>query len=87
MNITRRNLLRAASAATAAIPLATWAQDYPAKLLKLVVPYPAGSTLDVVARIFSETFSKHFGQSAIVVNQPGGSAAIGTRTVAQAETC
>lgn len=83
MNFHRRELLLGA-AATLALPSA-WAQAYPSRLLKVVVPYPAGSSLDIAARNFTERFTKRFNQSAIVVNQPGGSAAIGTRTVAQAE--
>jgi tripartite-type tricarboxylate transporter receptor subunit TctC len=82
MNLQRRHLLAAASAA-AALP-AAWAQAYPAKTVKVITPYPAGSTLDLVTRLFTDSFSRHFGQTAIVVNQPGGSAAIGTRTAAQA---
>lgn len=85
MSLHRRTLLRAAPLAAFALPFAARAQAYPSKAVKLVVPYPAGSTLDVAARIFADAFPKHFRQPAIVVNQPGGSAAIGTRAVAQAE--
>ncbi|RZL62633.1 MAG: tripartite tricarboxylate transporter substrate binding protein [Variovorax sp.] len=85
MTINRRNLMLAAVSATASTHFAAWGQAYPSKAIRLVVPYPAGSTLDVVARMFTEVFSRHFGQPSIVVNQPGGSAAIGTRAVAQAE--
>lgn len=89
MIFNRRHFMLASCATTAAAtvawPVIASAQGYPTKTVKLVVPYPAGSTLDVVARIFSDTFSKRSGQPVIVVNQPGASAAIGTRAVAQAE--
>lgn len=79
---TRRQLLTCA-AFTAMAPSA-WAQQYPSRLLRVVVPYPAGSALDVVARTGTELFTERFGQPAIVVNQPGASGAIGTRAVANA---
>ncbi len=83
MRITRRNLVLAATA-SAALPRA-WAPAYPGRTVRVVVPYPAGSALEVVARMFAEGFQPRMGQPAIVVNMPGGAAAIGTRHVAQAE--
>lgn len=84
MKLTRRNLLLAAAAAPMTVPLASRAESYPSKVVKMIVPYPAGSSLDVAARIWSDSFPKHFGQPAIVVNQPGASGTIGTRAAAKA---
>lgn len=82
MTISRRNLMAATMLAPIAAPV--FAQTYPSRVVRLVVPYPAGSALDVVGRLFAELFTPRFGQPSIVVNQPGGSAAIGTRAVAAA---
>lgn len=84
MQTNRRTLLRTAVLLGLTVPLMGWAQAYPNKLLRVVVPYPAGSSLDVVARLFTEAYPKQLKQTAIVVNQPGASGSIGTRAVAQA---
>jgi tripartite-type tricarboxylate transporter receptor subunit TctC len=81
--IDRRRLLLA-SALGLTLPAAR-AQAYPNRAIKLVVPYPAGSTLDVAARGMADAFGKRFGQPPIVLNQPGGSGAIGTRAVARSD--
>lgn len=85
MKLTRRNTLLTTAAALWGAPGFGWASGYPSKVVKMVVPYPAGSALELAARIFSDTFAKQFGQPAIVLNQPGASATIGTRAVARAE--
>jgi tripartite-type tricarboxylate transporter receptor subunit TctC len=85
VKLTRRNLLLAAAAAPMTVSLASRAESYPSKVVKMIVPYPAGSSLDVAARILSDGFPRHFGQPAIVVNQPGASGTIGTRAAARAE--
>ncbi|MDS1139932.1 tripartite tricarboxylate transporter substrate binding protein [Pusillimonas sp. SM2304] len=58
-----------------------WA--YPDRPIKIVVPYPTGSSLEVIARVVAESYLGELGSPAIVFNMPGGSAAIGTRSVAQ----
>ncbi|MFT4195495.1 Bug family tripartite tricarboxylate transporter substrate binding protein [Ottowia sp.] len=85
MKPTRRTLLLAAAAMPLTLPLAGRAEGYPSKVVRVIVPYPAGSSLDLAARIFSESFPKQFGQPAIVVNQPGAAGTIGTRATAKAE--
>jgi tripartite-type tricarboxylate transporter receptor subunit TctC len=57
---------------------AALAQDYPTKLLRIIVPYPAGGSSDVQARIVAQGLSVRFGQPVIVENRPGASAIIGT---------
>jgi len=86
MSMPRRRWLAASALlalASAALPLQ--AAEYPSQPLRIIVPYPAGSTLEVVARTAAEVYQSRLGQPAIVVNVPGGSAAIGTRQAAQAK--
>lgn len=66
-------------AVTAAVAVA---QDYPRRPLQFVVPYPAGGSSDVQARIIAQGLSDRIGQPVIVENRPGASAVIGTRFVA-----
>jgi tripartite-type tricarboxylate transporter receptor subunit TctC len=61
------------------------AQDYPNRIIKMVVPYPAGGPTDAIARIVSEEMGRTLGQNVIVENVAGASGAIGTRAVAKAD--
>jgi len=68
--------------ALAATPAA--AQTFPGKTVHLVVPYAAGGTGDIVARVVSEKLSIALGQSVVVENRPGASGAVGSKAVAGA---
>ena len=57
---------------------------YPTKPIRWVVPYPAGSPVDVSARRFGESFAARLGQSIIVENKPGAYGSIGAADVARA---
>lgn len=70
--------------AAAMLPLAGTAQPYPAKAVRLVVPFPAGGGVDVTARILAQRLSERTGQSFIVENRAGASGIIGTEFVAKA---
>jgi len=61
------------------------AQDYPAKAIRLVVPYPPGGTTDVVARDVAEQLSIRLKQPVIVDSKPGGNTLIGGNIVANAQ--
>ena len=75
----------AAGAATALPGLVLAAgEPYPSKPIHLVVPYPAGGVVDVMARIVSERMSQAMGQPIVVENRPGASANIGTDSVLRA---
>lgn len=60
------------------------AQGYPVKSIQMIVPYQAGSSIDVVSRILAPKLSENLGQQVIVVNRPGGAATIGMNVVAKA---
>jgi tripartite-type tricarboxylate transporter receptor subunit TctC len=58
------------------------AQDYPAKPVTLIVPWPAGGSTDVAMRAIDEAASKHLGQPIVVDNKAGGSGTVGPATMA-----
>ena len=61
------------------------AQDWPTKLVKIVVPFAAGATPDVVARLIADDLQARLNQAFIVENRPGASGNTGTDVVAKAE--
>ena len=64
---------------------ASYAQSFPSKVIKFVLPLSAGSPIDVIARIVAPALSSRLKQSVIVENRPGGGTTVGTRAVATAE--
>jgi len=60
------------------------AQGYPNKPIKMVVPFPAGGTTDVVARLIAQRMSENMGQQVVVDNRAGAGGAIGADVVAKA---
>jgi len=65
-----------------AVPAA--AQDWPAKTVRIIVPFAAGATPDLVARLIADDLHQKLGQTFIVENKPGASGNIGTDAVAKA---
>jgi tripartite-type tricarboxylate transporter receptor subunit TctC len=69
-------------------PHATWAQHatnpYPDKPVRLVVPFAAGASTDIVARLLGQKLSEAWGQQFITDNRPGAAGGIGAETVARA---
>ena len=63
--------------------VAAFAQTYPGRPVRLVVPYPPGGSSDVQARIVAQGLGERLGQPVIVENRPGASAIIGTDFVAK----
>jgi tripartite-type tricarboxylate transporter receptor subunit TctC len=80
---TRRDFLLSA-AALAASPLVQ-AQAWPAKPIRAIVPFGAGSTIDVIGRIVLEPLSVALGQPIVVENRGGAGGSVGTAYVAKAE--
>lgn len=60
------------------------AQEFPAKTIRIVVPFPAGGTTDTVARAVSGPLSKALGQSVVIENRPGANTVIGSEIVLRA---
>src|SRR5436305_1491275 len=78
-----RLLWLAALAALAASPVA--AQDYPARTVRLIVPFPAGGPTDILIRIYGQKLSQHWSQPVVVENRAGATGTIGTEAVVKAQ--
>jgi tripartite-type tricarboxylate transporter receptor subunit TctC len=65
-------------------PLTAHAQAYPDRLIKIIVPYPAGGAVDIVARTIGQPLAEALKQPTIIDNRPGASANIGMNMVAKA---
>lgn len=76
-------LLAAATLCLMAAPAS--AQGYPDQPVKLVVPFPAGGTTDVLARALGQKLAEKIGQPVIIENKPGAGATIGAEYVARAK--
>ena len=81
---TRTSLFATALAALLSWTAPAFAQDYPTKPIKVIVPYAAGGGVDILARLVGQQLSERLKQPVIVENQGGGSNTIGMRTVANA---
>jgi len=79
----RRILLYAVLACAALAPVTAFAQAWPAKPVKFVVPYPPGGSTDPMARLIAAKLTDSLGQPFIVENRAGASGTIGTAFVAK----
>jgi tripartite-type tricarboxylate transporter receptor subunit TctC len=79
------------AAAAALLPLGVLAQasgagqDYPNKVIKIIVPFTAGSATDIMARIMGERLSAGMGQAVVVENRPGAGGTLGAAQVAKSD--
>ena len=79
----RRHFLAAASSMAVASPTA-WAQAYPSKPIKLVVPFPPGGGADNLARAVAPKLAEFLGQAIVIDNKPGAGGNVGSEGVARA---
>ena len=84
---TRRRFLNLAAAAlaTPALPRLACAQSWPARPIRAMIPFSAGSSLDIVGRIVLDPLSSQLGQTIVVENRGGAGGTIGTAAVAKAD--
>src|SRR5215207_214587 len=84
---TRRQFLTSAAAAFAmpARPHAAFAQAWPARPIRAMIPFAAGSSLDIVGRLVLDPLSSQLGQPVVVENRGGAGGTIGTGLVAKAD--
>jgi tripartite-type tricarboxylate transporter receptor subunit TctC len=84
-SLTRRVAMAGMLAVTVTAFAPAQAQDvYPSKMIRLLVPFPAGSATDVEARFLAEKVGAVLGQKILVDNKPGANANIGAAEVARA---
>src|SRR5947209_7043836 len=69
------------AAVLTAIAAPAASQTFPSRTVHLVVPYAAGGTGDIVARVISDKLAAALGQTVVVENRPGASGSIGTKGV------
>lgn len=84
---TRRRFLNLAAAAlaTPALPSLARGQSWPAKSIRAMVPFSAGSSLDIVGRIVLDPVSSQLGQTIVIENRGGAGGTIGSAMVAKAD--
>src|SRR5262249_39622959 len=81
----RGTLTALALATIATLPSVLHAQDFPKRPVKIVVPFPAGATADVMPRIVGDWLSRKWGEPVIIENKPGAAGNIGAEVVANSE--
>jgi len=80
----RRSFALAASLLAALAALPAWAQTYPAKPIRLIVPFPAAGATDLFARTLSQKMGEKLGTQLVIDNKPGAGGAIGSDLAAKA---
>ena len=76
--------LAAGAAALAAVPRTARAQAYPSRLVRIIVPFPAGQASDTVARLVGQSLSERLAQPFVIENRTGAGGNIGTESVVRA---
>ena len=86
MKLPRRKFLRLTAGAVAlpVLPRRAWAQSYPARPVRIIVGFPPGGGVDIMARLIGQSLSERLNEQFIVENRPGAGSNIGTEAVVHA---
>jgi len=86
MKLSRRNFLHLAAGAAAlpAVSRFAWAQAYPSRPVRIIVGFPAGGGVDILARLMGRWLSERLGHQFVIENQPGAGTNIATEAVVNA---
>jgi tripartite-type tricarboxylate transporter receptor subunit TctC len=86
MKLSRRRFLRLAAGVTAfpAVSQIALAQSYPSRPVRIVVGFPAGGGIDIVARLMGQWLSERLGQPFVIENRPGAAGNVGVEAVVRA---
>ena len=83
--LSRAVILSIAAGASSMVAPAAWAQQYPSKPIRMVVPYAAGGTVDIVGRVIGADLAKRLGQPVIVENKTGAGGNLAASFVAKSD--
>src|SRR5690554_4031585 len=81
----RRYVFAACLVCAPALAVAQNVDEFPQRSVRIVVPFPAGGTADILPRIISDKLSQNWGQSVVVDNRTGAGGNIGAAAVAEAQ--
>jgi tripartite-type tricarboxylate transporter receptor subunit TctC len=86
MKLLRRNFLHLAASAAAlpAVSRFAFAQAYPSRSVRIIVPFPAGQATDTIARLMGQSLLERIGQPFVIENRTGAGGNIGTESVVRA---
>jgi tripartite-type tricarboxylate transporter receptor subunit TctC len=86
MKLPRRRFLHLTAGAVAlpAVSRFAWAQAYPTRTVRIIVPFPAGQATDTIARLVAQSLSERLGQPFVIENRTGAGGNIGTEAVVRA---
>src|SRR5262245_50112463 len=80
-----RGLIFSIATAVLMCPVASWAQNFPVRPVRYVVPFGAGSSPDIVGRLLADRFTRLWGQQVIIDNRVGVAGVMGTAFVAKSQ--
>jgi tripartite-type tricarboxylate transporter receptor subunit TctC len=86
MKLPRRDFLHLAAGAAVlpVMPRLTWAQAYPSRPVRIIVPFAPAGNIDLIARLIGQWLSERLGQSFVIENRPGAGTNVGTEAVVRA---